>query len=538
MGKIKDFTNSLSFKFALVGAGFGLLFPLLATLLEVNHSGMRLTWLTIASLHQHPSMRIIDSAPLFLGAFAYLAGNRQQRLEEQKERLENLIDLRSRDIIRQKLFYEALVDNSPIAIVTLDQDHRIISINPAFQKLFGYHQEEISGMDLDELIRNPDSPREAYQITERVLKGDAIHEFGKRRRKDGVLVDVEIFGEQINVNGKRIGVLGLYRDITSEKKAQEELRTSEERFRRIFSDSPVALRMEDYSQIKTWLDEHIFDLGLNPSSYFQEHPADFEKMISLANIIDLNDASLFMFGARDKQELQQHLRSILSCESISDAVEILVAMQDGATSLEKELIYQRLDGKKIYSITKLTIVPGFEKTWGRLLFSNLDITERKLAEERLSYLSLHDIMTGIYNRAFFEEEMARLTKSRAHPISILVMDMDNLKAINDRHGHQSGDSALQIVADIVKDCFRAEDIVARIGGDEIAVLLQGVDAAGAQKASERIQTGIRSYNQDGGAEMPLSLSIGCATAQPGQSLAEIFNMADTRMYQEKQAKKG
>jgi len=172
-----------------------------------------------------------------------------------------------------------------------------------------------------------------------------------------------------------------------------------------------------------------------------------------------------------------------------------------------------------------------------VLFSNLDITERKLAEERLTYISLHDIMTGIYNRAFFEEEISRLSKSRSFPISILIMDMDNLKAINDHHGHQAGDLALQHIAGIVKSCFRSDDVIARIGGDEIAVLLTGVDAEGAENARTRIQHAILNHNQTRDTDIPLSVSIGCATAHAGDNLSETFQKADTAMYEEKKTKK-
>ncbi len=146
-------------------------------------------------------------------------------------------------------------------------------------------------------------------------------------------------------------------------------------------------------------------------------------------------------------------------------------------------------------------------------------------------------MTGIYNRAFFEEEMIRLAKSRFYPISILVMDMDNLKIINDQHGHKAGDAALQNAANIVKNCFRGEDVIARIGGDEMAVLLPGMDSEGALKAQARIQRGFEIYNQGEGMQIPLSLSIGCATASVGDSLTETFQSADTRMYEEKKIKK-
>ena len=154
----------------------------------------------------------------------------------------------------------------------------------------------------------------------------------------------------------------------------------------------------------------------------------------------------------------------LSKESRLEAVDIFCSLLDGATSLERELVYTRLDGKLIYTLAKISVMPGFEDSWGRILFSNIDITDRKMAEERLTYISLHDIMTSLYNRAFFDEELARYEKSRVRPISILVMDMDNFKAINDRLGHLGGDTALQNIANIIQSSFREEDVTARIGG--------------------------------------------------------------------------
>ena len=536
---MKNFKHFVIVKYTLFGVFFGLLFPIVATINEFIIHQIDFSWQSIVSIHQNTLVLIIDSAPFFLGVFAYAIGVRQNKLIKHNEHLEELVNNRSKDVIRQKLFYEALVDNSPIAIVTLDQNHKIISINPAFQKLFGYRQEEIMGKNLDDLIANPERTGEAHQITQTVWYGQAIHEFGKRKRKDGNLVDVEIFGEQIKVNGNRIGVLGLYRDITSEKMAQEALSASEERFRRMFSDSPVALRMEDYSPVKTWIDENLKDKSDSLIEYQKTHPEIFDDLASKVKIIDLNEATLWLFGAKNKEELQAKLYTILNITCKEEAFGILDSLRRGETTLERELIYTRLDGRKIYTITKLSIIPGYEKTWGRVLFSNMDITERKLAEERLTYISLHDIMTGIYNRAFFEEEMTRLSKSRIIPISILVMDMDNLKAINDQYGHSAGDIALQTIAAIISSCFRSEDVVARIGGDEIAVLLQSLDENGAKKSKDRIQQEINNHNKlNNSMNIPLSLSIGYATTPQGNNnLTEVFKTADARMYEEKNRRK-
>jgi diguanylate cyclase (GGDEF)-like protein/PAS domain S-box-containing protein len=412
-----------------------------------------------------------------------------------------------------------------------------MSINPAFEEIFGYRTDEIMGKNLDDLVSDPDNAQESYDITKGVLSGKTMREIGKRRRKDGTLVDVEILGEPIIIDGKRIGVLGLYRDITIEKLATEKLKVSEERFRRIFEDSPVALRLEDLSELKRWLLETQEKSGQNIREFLKEHPEEFSTMRKLGKIISLNTASLFLFHAKDKADFQKRFYSITSNESRTDQIDVICSLLNGETALEKEVFYESVAGKKLYVITKLSVLPGSEENWERILFSNLDITERKLAEERLTYISLHDMMTGVYNRAFFEEEMARMEKSRLRPISILISDMDNLKEINDLYGHQAGDLALQQIANIFKKCFRPEDAIARIGGDEFSILLPNVDADLAKQIKQRVLDQVDLHNHSNTDDIQLSISIGCGIANKGDLLTDIFQLADKRMYQEKQKKK-
>jgi hypothetical protein len=100
-----------------------------------------------------------------------------------------------------------------------------------------------------------------------------------------------------------------------------------------------------------------------------------------------------------------------------------------------------------------------------------DITDEKRYQEKLEYLSLHDSLTGLYNRAFFEAEIERLFHSREYPISIMSADLDGLKLINDTMGHDRGDSLLKTCARVVKESLRRSDVLARVGGDEFAVIL-------------------------------------------------------------------
>ena len=200
------------------------------------------------------------------------------------------------------------------------------------------------------------------------------------------------------------------------------------------------------------------------------------------------------------------------------------------------MVYEFPVGYKVYVISKLSILPGSEESWDRILFSNMDITERKMAEQQLSYISLHDMMTGLYNRAFFEEEMRRIEKSRLRPVSILIGDMDNLKKINDLHGHQAGDVALQSIANILRKCFRPDDLIARIGGDEFSVLLPNVNPEQLEQVKNRVLDQVEFYNQSNSENIQLSLSIGSGTAHAGDLLADVFKLADKRMYQVKKNK--
>lgn len=166
-----------------------------------------------------------------------------------------------------------------------------------------------------------------------------------------------------------------------------------------------------------------------------------------------------------------------------------------------------------------------------------DITEQKKAEEKMRYLSTHDALTGLYSRGFFEEEMERLERGRLYPLSIVMVDVDDLKMINDTFGHEAGDNILRHTASILKKTFRADDIVARIGGDEFAVLLPSADAPVVQNALVRLKNELLAQNSLH-FETSLSLSLGAATIERGESLAYALKDADGKMYKEKIEKRG
>ncbi len=162
-----------------------------------------------------------------------------------------------------------------------------------------------------------------------------------------------------------------------------------------------------------------------------------------------------------------------------------------------------------------------------------DITQRKQAEEKLHYLSTHDALTGLYNRAYFEEELARLDRGRHFPVSIIIGDIDRFKATNDVYGHGTGDKLLREAAQLIKGAIRGEDVITRIGGDEFAILLPRTDTSATTEAVSRIKESLAAYNATH-EDCPLAISFGAATADIGP-LTDTLKEADKRMYREKRA---
>lgn len=162
-----------------------------------------------------------------------------------------------------------------------------------------------------------------------------------------------------------------------------------------------------------------------------------------------------------------------------------------------------------------------------------DITERKLAEEQLIYYSLFDPLTNLYNRAYFEKEMHRLQIQYSDPVGLIVCDVDNLKTVNDQYGHDSGDELLIETARVLRQSHRKQDVIARIGGDEFAILLPSCDEAALESTCQRIRRNIQDYNNKL-PRIPLSISLGYSIRNlADRKMTEVFKEADDKMYREK-----
>jgi len=193
-------------------------------------------WLGRSGQYDAFEVHSVMAAPLqighrLVGAFACVHDDPARRFQPDDLRLLNLFAPQAAVAIenarlytaaqQQKQYFEDLVLNNPVAIVTLDTHHDIVSCNPAFVQLYGYSESEVVGRNLDDLIATETTKSEAVDITERVLKGGALRHIGRRRRKDGTLVDVEVLGVPVVVEGKLVGLMGLYHDISELSRARQ-----------------------------------------------------------------------------------------------------------------------------------------------------------------------------------------------------------------------------------------------------------------------------------------------------------------------------
>lgn len=215
---------------------------------------------------------------------------------------------------------------------------------------------------------------------------------------------------------------------------------------------------------------------------------------------------------------------------------------------DRELLQDVLEGKRqYYQFEKRYVCHNGAMIWGMLTASSVrdksgaprfivnmieDISASKFAQEQLHYLNSHDSMTNLRNRAWFDEMFNRMQFGIHLPVSIIIMDLDGLKQINDSKGHEAGDSLIIGAATVLREAFPGQDIAARIGGDEFGVLLPEVSEEGALAVLERIRECQTSFNERSG-QPPISFSLGTATAHSVEHLANIWKVADDCMYREK-----
>ena len=327
-------------------------------------------------------------------------------------------------------------------------------------------------------------------------------------------------------------VLVSLQDVTREEQTHQQLVQREAYARNLFDLSPVSLWVEDFSAIRQLLDD-LRQRGIDDfATFVQVHPEFINRCMAEIRVLDVNQHTLQLFGADTKDSLLSQTSRIFRDEMVDSFREQLIDLWHGKTFQQREVINHSLRGEKMHIHMQFAVMPGHETRWGLVLVSLVDISARKKAEAYLEYLGKHDVLTQLRNRSFFAEELNRLSRKGPWPVSVLAIDLNGLKRINDEQGHAAGDAMLRRAGEVLSKATDLPACAARIGGDEFAVLLPATDERGALAVQQRILSVLEMNNQFyPGNE--LSLSIGLATCTAGGSLDAAVQAADQAMYQAK-----
>ncbi|MCC6499520.1 MAG: sensor domain-containing diguanylate cyclase [Anaerolineales bacterium] len=310
------------------------------------------------------------------------------------------------------------------------------------------------------------------------------------------------------------------------------LKKAEARFHNLFEYAPISLWEEDYSAIKREFDSLRANGVTDLKSHLNSDPEAVRRFMSMIRVLDVNRKTLSLFEATDKESLLANLDKVFRDEMGEHFKNELVDMWEGKTYYEREGVNYSLTGEPVNVHLHWTLMPGHENDFNWVLVALQDVTARKKAEDYLRYLGTHDVMTGLYNRAFFEETLQSLEANRKDPISFIIMDLNGLKATNDSLGHHAGDTLIRRAAEVLKASIEDGYCAARIGGDEFILIMPDANESAAQEMVERVES-LAAMNNRYYREPELSLSIGAATSAAGFSLLKFISLADDEMYKSK-----
>ena len=420
------------------------------------------------------------------------------------------------DITSRKEMEEALQQSEENLRATLysigdgvfatDTNLQINHMNPRAEHLTGWTLQEAMGKKLTEIfhITNAKSDHPSVNPLVRAIKDGVIVGLAN----DTVLIARDGSKRQIadsaspirNRNGTITGGILVFSDVSEQYEALERLRASEERFRLLAENAQdiiYRIRMVPDRRFEYVSPACTRITGYTPEEHYANPDLGFD-----------------MVHPDDRHILADMASGKIPAD---EPVSLRWIRKDGS------LVWVEQRNVPIYEDGTLVALEGVSR----------DITKQKEAEERLIYLGFHDALTDLYNRTFFEEELRRIDTSSQLPISVIIVDVNGLKIVNDAFGHQTGDALLKRVAAVLKDGFRSSDVVARWGGDEFVILASRTDQSQTEAMLRRIYDACERCSTE---PVPVSVAMGYGIKTNLQEdIFAVLKTAEDVMYKRKLA---
>ena len=401
--------------------------------------------------------------------------------------------------------YHGLFEGVPVGLYRTTPAGRMLDANSALVRALGYPSlKSLLATNVADIYVDPEDRRRWQRAIQGAVSAQSYE--ARVRRFDGSVIWVRFTVRAFRGDGGEIlRYEGALEDVTDRRRAEEALRSSEERFRSLVQNASDLISILDAEGVVRYESpSHQRFLGVGP----EEHAGR-----NVRDLVHLEDLSV-----------------------VEEALGKLVAQPDEVMTFEYRLRHR--DGSwRVFESTASNLL-GQPAVAGIVLNSR-DVTDRKQAEEKLIHDALHDELTGLPNRALFMDRLRQsMERSRREPerlTVVLFLDLDRFKIVNDSLGHLVGDELLIQIADSLAAVLRPSDTIARVGGDEFALLLEGGrDISDAVRVADRIHDRLSEPINLGGHEVFITASIGIAVHTPEYERPEdLLRDADTAMYRAK-----
>ena len=414
---------------------------------------------------------------------------------------------------KAKLF-DSLFHNSAVAILVVDKDRKVLEINEAFTKIFGFTKEELVG-DVGIIYHTSKSSYEYFGavIFDKVKTGEPLSLDYQFRHKDGSLFWGHVSGDPIGIDDE---VLWTITDITKRKQIEEELKVDKNYLQALLDGiaDPIMVIAPDYTI------SHM-----NKAT---------QKNVKPQFIKDLHQPKCYEIS---------HRRS-----SPCEGVDFPCPLQDVIDSKQsKSVIHTHPDPEETYKKLEVIANPLFDElgAFQGIIETSRDVTsylqiQEELQEQKkvLDYQAHHDPLTELPNRTLFYnrlEQAIKYAKQNNNCVGVVFIDCDNFKEINDSLGHDVGDEVLQQVAKRMQMHTRFTDTCSRLGGDEFTIILDAIKKRDdVEKILNHITDEVKMPMNIQGHTIDLTLSIGVSLyPYNGSTPKELLKNADTAMYNSK-----